>query len=387
MRYFDEIVGLRIYLALWVAVNHALQLAGYVRTTNPVIAFLTSGHEAVMMFIIVSGFVITNLLLSKQESYECYITRRFFRLYPAYILCGIAGYFAAAPWAWIVQTAPWQTVPGWTDYARGIVELRDELAHNFWPHLLLHLGMVHGLVPNEILNRAPMTILPAAWSVSLEWQFYLIAPLVIAATHKRWRLAGLLAAALLVYVAYRKDVFGHYAIGSSILGAWPYFAIGIASRLAYPALATLRVPPVPAMAGVLVVGIAFAREPLPIVLWGLFMVGSLWREGFRPFARVFELLFMSGPAQRLGEASYSLYLVHRPVQVALGALALSSFALDRPTMLAVQLAAILVAIPVSLALYFAVERPGMALGRRVAERLPTAKALAPAAEPAQRTAA
>ncbi len=104
--YFTEIVGLRIYLAAWVAIGHALQLAGFLKATNPLLRILLSGHDAVILFMIVSGFVITNLLVAKQEPYLPYITRRFFRLFPAYVLACVAGYLLIDDWAYIVDTVP-----------------------------------------------------------------------------------------------------------------------------------------------------------------------------------------------------------------------------------------------------------------------------------------
>lgn len=41
--YFDEIVGLRTFLALWVAIGHGLQTSGFVKATNPVMALLLNG--------------------------------------------------------------------------------------------------------------------------------------------------------------------------------------------------------------------------------------------------------------------------------------------------------------------------------------------------------
>jgi peptidoglycan/LPS O-acetylase OafA/YrhL len=40
--------------------------------------------------------------------------------------------------------------------------------------------MLHGAVPDVLVRNAPSAFLIPAWSVSLEWQFYLVAPLVYA---------------------------------------------------------------------------------------------------------------------------------------------------------------------------------------------------------------
>ena len=369
--FFDEIVGLRIYLALWVAIGHGLQLSGFLNRSNPLLKIVLNGHAAVVIFMIVSGFVITNLLLSKQETYPRYIVRRFFRLFPAYLVCCIAGYFLADNWLAIVSNASWQDVAGWQRYAGSIAELEAEARDNFWPHLGLHATMLHGLVPDEVLNRAAMTFLPAAWSISLEWQFYLVAPLVIAAIGAgRWKLAALVLVALALDVAYRREWLGAYDIGASLAGTTPYFAVGIASRLAFERLAALRVHPIPIAAVVLYASMVLIEDALPFAIWGVFYCYLLWHAHDPLLGPAFRLLTTSRPALMLGEASYSLYLIHRPIQVLLGSVAMGAVALDRQSMLVVQMVAVVIALPVSIAMYRMIERPGIAWGRKVAQRLP-----------------
>jgi len=48
------------------------------------------------------------------------------------------------------------------------------------PQLLAHLTMLHGAVPDQILPGSSITYLPPAWSISVEWQFYLVAPFLFA---------------------------------------------------------------------------------------------------------------------------------------------------------------------------------------------------------------
>lgn len=369
--FFDEIVGLRIYLALWVAIGHGAQLSGFQVGYNPLTQFLLNGHAAVVVFMIVSGFVITNLLLAKQESYPRYIVRRFFRLYPAYLVCCIAGYFLTDDWLSVVRDAAWQDASGWQRYVGLIAELEAEATGNFWPHLGLHATMLHGVVPDEGLNLAAMTFLPAAWSISLEWQFYLAAPLVLAAIRAgRWKLVALALAALMLDIAYWREWLGAYDIGASLAGATPYFAVGIASRLAFERLAALRVHPLPFAALALYACFVLLEDPLPFAIWGVFYAYLLWHAHDPLLGRLFRTLTASRPALILGEASYSLYLIHRPVQVLLASLAMGAVMLDREAMFVVQIIAVAIALPVSIAMYHAIERPGIAFGRKLAQRLP-----------------
>lgn len=368
--FFSEIVGLRIYLALWVAVGHGLQLSGFLDRSNPIMNILLDGHAAVALFMIVSGFVITNLLLVKQEPYPRYITRRFFRLFPAYLLCCVIGYILTDNWVEIVRNASWASVDGWDRYAKSVIELDYETTANMVPHLLAHLVMLHGLIPVEILNRAAMTFLPAAWSISLEWQFYLVAPFVIGALGYPRRLLMISIAALLALLAYKAGLFGHYNIGASLLGATGWFAVGIASRLAVDPLSRFRISPLlPCVIGALIL-LMIGGDLLPMAIWMVFYSFMIWRGNAPVLGRIFAFFTTTPLFMLLGEASYSLYLIHRPVQVWLGSIAVMEYDVGRLGMLAVQIGSIVIALLLSIAIYYWVEKPGIAFGRKLADSLP-----------------
>jgi peptidoglycan/LPS O-acetylase OafA/YrhL len=85
------IESLRAYMAWWVVASHAIGIIGIYDTgsklLNLPLKLLTWSSMPVNIFIIVSGFVITHLLLKKPENYSVYITRRFFRIFPIYLFC------------------------------------------------------------------------------------------------------------------------------------------------------------------------------------------------------------------------------------------------------------------------------------------------------------
>lgn len=368
MKYFDQIVGLRLYMALWVCLGHGLQLAGFLERSNPLLKVALNGHSAVLVFIIISGFVITNLILSKNESYPRYIIRRFFRLYPAYVVCCVLGFLLSGAWSDIVQQVPWQDMAGWQGYASLIFELESEAKGNFLPHFLWHSVMLHGIVPVEVLPRAAMTFLPAAWSISLEWQFYIIAPFIILALVRTSYLLGVVAASLVLLYLYKDGFFGTYQIGAFIIGSSPYFAIGIASRLVYGHLARVKFSPV---LGALICtygAYGLGQQNLPLVVWGTFFSFMVWHENSPVFGRIFMTFTTSKTIMICGEASYSLYLIHRPVQVVLGWIALQVWATSHWEMFTVQMIAVVIAVPISIWMYFYIEKPGIALGRMVAKR-------------------
>ena len=55
--------------------------------------------------------------------------------------------------------------------------------------------MLHGLVPHSLLPDATGAFLGPGWSVSTEWQFYLVAPLAVALCRSAagWRVLGCLS--------------------------------------------------------------------------------------------------------------------------------------------------------------------------------------------------
>src|SRR5689334_16724731 len=110
---FGAINGLRAYAALWVVLDHALRNAGV--TDGPFVATLLDGAKAVRIFIVISGFVITHLILMKSERYDVYLGRRFFRLFPLYFLICVVGYFATGLAVDYANAVSWAADPQWAE--------------------------------------------------------------------------------------------------------------------------------------------------------------------------------------------------------------------------------------------------------------------------------
>jgi len=366
---FPEIEGLRAYLAVWVFLGHGLLQAGFL-AGNPLVRLLLHGGDAVHLFVVVSGFVITHLLLGKQESYPAYIIRRFFRIYPVYVVSCVIGYFAIGTYAEMMQEVAWYNMTGWPEYQAAVAAMSQGAQQNFWSHFALHAVMLHGLVPNEVLPYAPMVFLPAAWSISLEWQFYLIAPFIILAIGRVKEIFVLLASFGLIYVAYRCNQLGTYPAESSLIMASGFFALGILCRVAYSQLSRYTVNPLLASATVAFLALFFIKESfLVIAIWATFYSYLLWGKQDRILGPLVTRLMTARPIMLVGAASYSLYLVHRPIQIWLGKLAIAyNPNITHLEMLGVAWGAVLVVIPLSLLLYFGLERPGISLGKKLAAR-------------------
>jgi peptidoglycan/LPS O-acetylase OafA/YrhL len=111
VKHFRNIDGLRAWLA-WIVVLAHVTLHTGAGIKWPLLEKIgTSAVYSVCLFIIISGFVITHLLIEKRENYLPYISRRFLRIYPIYFICLCLGIgatylhfqaFADHPWGAIV---------------------------------------------------------------------------------------------------------------------------------------------------------------------------------------------------------------------------------------------------------------------------------------------
>ncbi|MCA1338152.1 acyltransferase family protein [Pseudooceanicola marinus] len=369
---FTSIESLRAWMAWWVVVGHALHLAGLTPETvsHPIlhrlVKLLTGADTAVNVFIMVSGFVICHLLLSKRESYLPYITRRWFRVFPIFAFC--------VGFALLIQPLYMLTYTqfDWVYAADMRLEREALTQEHFIEHLLLHVTMLHGVLPDTIFPYSSSTLLAPAWSLSLEWQFYLLAPVIIGLlASSRWKIgAGLVLACLvLAYGLGKVDVLD-WRYPSFLPLAMPHFLIGIASRML---IEQTRFSRGVFWAMMAVVSI-FVADKLAVLVWVLFYPIALSEAGkFRlegpVLTPLIRLIALNDVVATLGKWSYSTYLVHIPLfALFVGGYTVLTGGLTQTVSWGLILLAMVVAIPVSWLLYEWVERPFIKLGSRVARR-------------------
>lgn len=370
MRRFGGLEGLRAWLAWTVVFSHLLSFTGLGKLL-PWLArpWGALADGAVLVFTILSGFVITHLILERREPYGPYIVRRFLRIYPVYfvaLLAGIGGTCLAFD-AFLVP--PW----GELSPATGrMLKQVDSLAGDglFW-HLAAHLSLLHGAISSRVLYESQYMFLGPAWSLSLEWQFYLVAPVVVAlATHRVGQvlLAGLAWAGHVLYI---QGFFGEFMLPSVLPGAALYFGVGIATRLLIrQAGAGLRTFPLALL--VLGAGLVMHSPGLQAVLvWmaftALLLLDGRAADGVSRGARwVFAHAFESAPARWLGEHSYATYLIHMPILQAVTWLCVKPLQLGLlPTVVVTVLVALPATVGASVLLHRCVELPAVRLGRRL----------------------
>jgi peptidoglycan/LPS O-acetylase OafA/YrhL len=367
--------GLRAYLAFWVLICHALWGAGYKADESSFLfAVLLNGRYAVEVFIIISGFVIFMLLDTRQETYWQFIIRRFFRLFPLFIVL----FFIAIP---ISRLMSWNFAHASQYWTAADIGALTNVVNSWWAnlyyHLPLHFLMLHGTVPQALLTDSPGAFLVPSWSVSVEWQFYLIAPLAysFAVSGRRFSRLGLCALCVLLFIAMRKyvDIVNYRAALPFLL---QFFFLGAASYFIYRQISTILLSdaafPVcfTIALSLMLLGDRSHHKLVPIALWIAFF-GLLLEPPSSYSSRLVAWLFTNRFVQFLGRISYSIYLSHLLIIV------IAQYALLN---LAPQLsrsahfwALLLITFPVTIGasalLYRFLEAPGIQFGRSIARRL------------------
>lgn len=274
-----DIQALRGYAILVVLLYHAKLFA------------LPAGHLGVDVFFVISGFLITRLVLADVDagrfSFGDFYARRARRLLPA---------------AYVTFAATALAAP----LVLGTLELRafrDQLlgAITFTSNIVLlrQSGYFEG--------AAELKPLLHAWSLSIEEQFYLIMPAVLVVLPRRWRPAGI-GAALLASLAYGQRVAGSaeafYLLPSR---AWELL-LGASGALPFMRAVRLRWCTWPAVAVLL--ALPFSTPPWPhpgpAALLACVATLVLLLTESRAVGAV-------APLRWLGDRSYSLYLVHWPL--------------------------------------------------------------------------
>jgi len=325
------------------------------------------GAHAVDVFVLLSGFVIFKLLDARTETYGVFIARRFLRLYPVYILL----FLAAIPAARLAVSNLALASPYFTDARAAHLagQYRAWFDHIGW-HSLLHFSMLHGVVPRAILPESPGAFLEPAWSVSLEWQFYLLAPLAyaLATSARRLHRIAVSMAALLAFTLAAVGFVPFVDFGAALPFHAEYFFLGAMSWFFYKRASTMPLSSTPTVVFLVTSLFVFQlghRNPqlIPVCVWMIVLGLLLEREG--RLAKLLVAPFCNPFAQFVGRISYSMYLCHM-ILLYLMQYVLLRFApsLGR-TAHCVWLVGLTFAasLPVSALLFRCVEEPAMRLGR------------------------
>jgi len=292
--YLPELDGLRGLAILWVVLYHCHpRLVG--TWLYPAAIW---GWAGVILFFILSGFLITSILLVTRDQprfFHNFHARRVLRIWPVYTLL-LAVVYLKADWFVgtsvmnAIKTAPW-------------------LAYIFFVQNLFHLSMPASLQPT--------------WALAIEEQYYFFWAPVVKLLRRPWMLTIVLAAALVTSPALR---FGHHpwltpthtlihldgiALGSLI-------ALGM-HTLQLRRRTWLGMGLVAMVAGILAAatfagGTAFLDSALAVGFSGL-VLALIASTGSRNPANA---MLRSGPFAFYGRISYGLYMTHIAVFIYFG---------------------------------------------------------------------
>jgi peptidoglycan/LPS O-acetylase OafA/YrhL len=319
---------------------------------------LSGGFIGVDAFFVISGFLITTHLLESlaadgRISFPAFYARRARRILPAALL--VAALTTIAAWLWMPPLAL-------EEVARGAI------ATAFYvPNFLF---AVQG---TDYLAGTSPSVFQHYWSLGIEEQFYLFWPAILAAGFVLCRrrmgrlfalaggltLASFLACVLLMDVSTPWTFFGlHTRAWELGVGALIGFLLRsrAAQRLQHPAVGLLAWAGLAALlAGALLYDDATAfpgaAAALPVLATAAMIVGGNASGGLHA-TRLLGL----APFQLVGAISYSLYLVHWPLQI----IPQAAVGEASPLPLTARLALGAVAVPLAWLLYRFVERPVIA---------------------------
>jgi len=295
---FKGIEGTRGWLAWAVVATHISVFTGLTKIVPHGVWLHIPGDDAVRVFIIISGFVITHLVLTKAEPYGLYIARRFLRIFPAYLVCLAIGILIAPLSVDAVETyrysEPYQL--------RDFLIVAQQYHHHLWAHIVAHLLLLQGVLSNHVLPQSQMMFLPPAWSLSLEWQFYLVAPAWIYAL-RRFPVVTVIGT-LVAWQFWNRHLSGGYVMPSALPASGLYFLIGMASRLLIKYLPKTERYPFAEIIACAALAL-LDKDFIPLVVW-VALVAYFQQPKTWP-------ILDGALAKAAGARSYSVYLLHIPL--------------------------------------------------------------------------
>jgi peptidoglycan/LPS O-acetylase OafA/YrhL len=279
---------------------------------------LAGGYVGVDVFFVLSGFLITGLLIRERLAFDStslprFYARRVRRILPAATLVLVVTLLASYQWLGFLRANTIALDGQWT--------------------ALFGANLHFALEGTQYLNNlAPPSPLQHYWSLAVEEQFYLIWPLlflIIAGIGRGARLRVKLAVALgiIITASFAWSIIqtpqdGNWAFFSPLTRAWE-LAIGALLAVSIPLI--LRIPtstgPWLSWAGLgCVIGSAFLLDgntpfpgyaaSLPVLGAALAIIGGTVTPGGGA-----EVVLARAPLQWLGKLSYGLYLWHWPLLI------------------------------------------------------------------------
>lgn len=365
-----EIDGLRFIAIASVVLLHAssqvFSKEHLIRSeVRPPFSVFFVGYYGVWLFFAISGFVLAlpfaqcQLNNGRPVSLRHYFVRRVVRIEPPYFVSIILTFLVLAATQHIA-------------------------IHRALDHLALHLLYLNN---GAVILRHPFYVSPVAWSLEIEIQFYVLAPLLCRIFRIRGKVLrrGILLAAVALLTLIFQFFFADSVLWRmSILGNLNYFLVGLLLADIYVAtwnehcersfkwdlisavtcgfilFCLVSSPPNdPAKFSIFVPGSVNGNWSIPLPFAVLILyIGAFRSRYFRSFLRIPWIVVVGGMC-------YTIYLYHFQVIIAVSRASLKLYRADLPIglNLVIQLTLMLPAVAIICGvLFLAVERPFMKRG-------------------------
>ena len=292
--YIPELQGLRGIAVLSVVLYHC-----HPRFTGTWIYPASLwGWAGVNLFFVLSGFLITSILLesrNKPHYFRNFYARRALRIWPVYVLVLVVCYLNA-PWfigptIWdAIRTAPW------------------------WAYLLFLQNLFHLALPPAI---------GPTWSLAIEEQYYFLWAPVVRFLRAPWMLATLLTGALIASPLFRRTHFAwitptHTLTHIDGIAMGSLLALGLytlpLSRRVWLWIGLAAMPIGFLAAATIAGGTAFLDSALTTLFAGA-VLSSIASTGSR---NPVNAILRRGPLAFYGRISYGLYMTHIMVFIYFG---------------------------------------------------------------------
>jgi peptidoglycan/LPS O-acetylase OafA/YrhL len=307
MKHLHSLDGVRGVLAVYVMLGH---MAPFAPLANWLQVAVAHGGAAVDVFFVLSGLVITQSLVNVEGRAAPFLIARVARIFPVF-LAVFAVAVAVAPTSCGFEYMPWI---GAGDVAQAICVKGWPAA--WLPEIIAHLTMTHGLFPYTVWPHVWVSFLGAAWSLSTEWQFYVLALLLFRLNRHLCLILLALAAA---GMAWRLTVPEPLLFSRAFLpNKAHFFALGVASvKLVREERGALwRYCVVLAATSAICSTEGGVGKVAPPLAWTFFLAVQMRPHliGLRQASAVLR----SRIAGYLGAISYCVYLVNEPIQKVAG---------------------------------------------------------------------
>ncbi len=316
-QWFEGISSLRFLAALAVVISH-IELLKWENAYPNLYKYHSTvselGSAAVLFFFVLSGFLISYLLIKEKEQNQTiaikkFYYRRIFRIWPVYLLCVLFVFLFFSKIEMFDVIA---------------LKYGYDLSGLYWPQFLLYVLFV----PNLAFSfYGPFPHIGQAWSIGVEEQFYFIWPIVFKKMKMTFKVLVLLIIGLIVIKfiyfiffsflpinhATAFDLIKSFIVMSKIEsmmigGAFAMLLINNASILKY-----VYHPVSEILSYIISILILYFYPQLGVFQNGIYLVQSILfaiiilnvASNSRPVFRFnFPIL------EKLGNYSYALYMVH-----------------------------------------------------------------------------